>query len=62
MRVAYANSVNGQDYTKQKKWDGELERFRSMEASGINPIGTTHKEMDRSERVAEMVTNMSDLG
>lgn len=58
MRVAYADSANGQDRTKQKKWDGELERFRGLEAQGYSPIGTTHKEMDRSERLAEMVTNM----
>lgn len=58
IRVAYTNSANGYDYTKQKKWDGELERFRSLDAQGINPIGTTHAEMDRTERVVDMVTEM----
>jgi hypothetical protein len=58
MRVAYADSANGQDFTRQKKWDHELERFRGLEAQGIAPIGTTHKEMDRSERLADMVTSM----
>jgi len=58
VRVAYTNSANGWDASKQKRWDGELERFRNMEAQGINPIGTTHAEMDRSERVVDMVTRM----
>jgi hypothetical protein len=58
MRVAYTNSANGQDATKQKRWDKELERFRTLESQGIAPIGTTHKEMDRSERVVDMVTRM----
>lgn len=58
MRVAYADSANGRDATKQKKWDGELSRFRDLESQGFSPIGTTHKEMDRSERLAEMVTNL----
>lgn len=56
MRVAYANSANGWDATNQKRWDGELQRFRDLEASGINPIGTTHAEMDRSERVVDFVS------
>lgn len=58
IKVAYTNSANGWDATRQKKWDGELERFRGLEASGISPIGTTHSEMDRSERVADFVTHL----
>lgn len=58
IRVAYTDSTNGWDASKQKRWDGELERFRKLEASGINPIGTTHQEMDRSERAAEVVSEM----
>jgi hypothetical protein len=58
MRVAYSDSANGQDYTKQKAWDKELQRYRDVRAQGIEPIGTTHKEIDRSERLAEMVTSM----
>lgn len=56
--MAYTNSANGWDLSKQKRWDGELSRFRSLEASGINPIGTTHAEMDRSERTADVVNTM----
>lgn len=56
MRVAYTNSANGWDATTQKRWDGELQRFRDLEAQGVNPIGTTHAEMDRSERVVDFVS------
>lgn len=58
LRVAYTNSANGWDASKQKHWDGELERYRKLEASGIAPIGTTHKEMDRSERLADVVSQI----
>jgi hypothetical protein len=53
IRVSYTNSANGWDKTKQDKWDGELQRFRNLEAQGINPIGTTHREMDRTEIAQE---------
>jgi hypothetical protein len=60
IRIAYANSANGQDATRQKKWDGELSRFRDMEASGLPPLGTTHAEMDRTERAADVATKLID--
>lgn len=49
-RVAYTNSANGWDLTKQKKWDGELARYRSLKAQGIEPSSTTHAGMDRDEK------------
>jgi hypothetical protein len=52
-RVAYANSVNGWDATKQRRWDGELSRYRALVASGVEPKGTTHRDMDRAERQAD---------
>ena len=58
IRVAYANSVNGQDASKQKRWDKELQRYRDVRAQGIEPIGTTHAELDRSERLADFVTKL----
>lgn len=56
VRVGYSNSANGWDRSRQKHWDGELSRYRDLQAQGIDPIGTTHREMDRSERVADFVT------
>lgn len=51
LRIAYTNSVNGWDYSKQQKWDKELSRFRDLRQSGVEPSGTTHREMDQAERV-----------
>jgi hypothetical protein len=53
LRVGYTNSAAGWDRTKQKAWDNELVRFRSLESQGIPPIGTTHAEMDRTMRSIE---------
>lgn len=41
LRIAYTNSVNGQDATRQKRWDAELGRYRSAVAQGMDPEGTT---------------------
>lgn len=54
VRIAYSNSVRGQDFSKQKRWDRELGRFRDLTASGLEPSGTTHAAMDRDERAAEI--------
>lgn len=53
LRVAYTNSANGQDSSKQKRWDRELSRYRDLRSQGIDPIGTTHAEMDRTEKALE---------
>lgn len=50
VRVAYTNSTNGWDATKQQKWDRELDRYRGLVKSGVEPSGTTHREMDRAEK------------
>jgi hypothetical protein len=60
IRVAYTNSANGWDKTKQDKWDGELSRFRSLEAQGIEPLGTTHAEMDRTMKTMDAAVKMAD--
>lgn len=36
-RVAYCNTVNGWDYSKQKAWDRELQTYRDCKAQGIEP-------------------------
>lgn len=53
VRVAYTNSANYQDFTRQKKWDAELNRYASLVKSGLQPNGTTHRAMDKAERLAE---------
>jgi hypothetical protein len=53
LRVAYTNSANGWDATKQRRWDNELDRYGQLVKSGIQPPGTTHREMDAAERLAD---------
>jgi len=52
-RVAYCNSANGWDYTKQKSWDAELARYRSVVRQGLNPESCTNAAMDKAIAKAE---------
>lgn len=48
VRVAYANSANGWDLTKQKTWDKELSDYRSAVSQGIQPKGTDRRSIDQA--------------
>jgi hypothetical protein len=54
VRVAYCDSVNRQDYTRQKKWDAELASYRAARAEGIEPAGTTQKQIDQARKVSDL--------
>lgn len=51
--MAYANSVGGWDYSRQKTWDRELARYRDLKAQGVEPEGTSMAAMDRTEATLE---------
>lgn len=53
VRVAYANSANGWDYSKEKSWVAENERYSNMLKAGIEPEGVTHAQMDKTMRKHE---------
>ena len=53
VRVAYTNSANGQDATKQKRWDAEISRYRSAVAQGMEPDGTTTAKVRQAEQWSE---------
>jgi hypothetical protein len=53
IRVAYTNSANGWDYTKQKKWESELGAYKQARQEGIQPTGTTRREIDRAKRLSD---------
>lgn len=53
IRVAYANSANGWDYSKEKSWEAENDRYSNMVRAGIEPEGVTHAQMDKTERKIE---------
>jgi hypothetical protein len=54
VRVAYCNSANGQDATKQKRWDAELASYRAARAEGIEPAGTTQKQIDQARAISDI--------
>lgn len=58
VRVAYTDSANGWDYSKQRRWDNELQRYRDLESQGMEPLGTTHADMDKTEKYVEAYTNL----
>lgn len=53
IRVTYTNSTNGWDRTKENKWEAENDRYSRLVASGIEPQGVTHADMDKAERKVE---------
>jgi hypothetical protein len=48
IRVAYCDSVNRQDCTRQKKWDRELSDYRDCVRQGMNPDGTGRASIDKA--------------
>ena len=46
VRVAYANSANGMDYSAQKKWDRDLDAYKDARRQGIQPATTKRKDVD----------------
>ena len=53
VRVAYANSAGGWDYTKQKAHDRELSAYKEARAEGIQPGGTTIKQVERAKAISD---------
>jgi hypothetical protein len=53
IRVAYANSANGQDYTAQRKADKELDAYKSARAEGIQPAGTRMAQVEQARRISD---------
>lgn len=48
-RVAYCNSSNGWDFSKQKRWQSELDAYKSAKAEGIQPSGTDMRSIDQAK-------------
>lgn len=54
VKVAYCNSTNGWDATRQKSWDKELTDYRSALSSGIEPGGTDRRSIDKANRISDI--------
>ena len=53
LRVLYANSAGGWDFTKQKRFDAENAAYRNAVANGIQPEAPTFAAIRHAEAVAE---------
>lgn len=52
MRVAYSG-VGGLDYSAQKRWDRELDLYKSARAQGIQPKSTKTRDIRRAFEISE---------
>jgi hypothetical protein len=50
--VAYCG-IGGGDATEQKKWDAELDLYRSARSQGIQPDGTKARQVEAALRASE---------
>jgi len=53
LRVAYCQSVKGHDYTRQQKWDKNLDHYRRLVDQGIQPDNTWPAACERAERISQ---------
>jgi hypothetical protein len=54
-RVAYCDSSTGSDFSAQKRWDRELDAYRSVRKEGIQPEGTTMGKIEHAVRESDRV-------
>jgi hypothetical protein len=59
IRVAYTNSANGWDKSKEDRWTKENDRYSDMLKAGIEPEGTTNAQMDKTMRKHEKAHALS---
>lgn len=48
LRVAYCQSAAGLDATRQKRWDAELDSYRSAVAQGMEPDSTSGRDIHKA--------------
>lgn len=53
MRIMYANSANGWDLTKEKRFRAENEAYRNAVAQGLEPKSVSFKAVREAEAAAE---------
>lgn len=53
IKVAYCNSAGGQDFTKQKAWDKELDAYQAARAEGIQPATTQMKSIEAAKAISD---------
>jgi hypothetical protein len=53
MTIAWANSANGSDYTREKKFRAENERYAQAVRDGLDPETPTNAGVDKAYRERE---------
>ena len=62
LKIAYANSADGKDYTQQKKWDRDLEAYASARAEGIQPAGTKRGHVEAAKILSDQMGSAFQAG
>ena len=52
-KVAYANSARGFDFTKEKRWNAEIDKYKQARAEGIQPAGTSMRQVETAMRISD---------
>lgn len=52
LRVAYCG-IGGGDATEQKKWDANLNEYRSLVSQGIQPEGSSPRAVQKAKVISE---------
>jgi hypothetical protein len=55
-----SGDASSQKQTSNKKWEGELEAYRSARAEGIQPAGTTIKSIREAQRASDVMGKAFD--
>jgi hypothetical protein len=53
IRVAYCQSADGKDYTRQKRWDKGLSAYADARRQGIQPESTRPSAVDAALRLSD---------
>jgi hypothetical protein len=60
LKIGYSNSANGWDASTQKRWDKELQLYRDVRATGIQPAGTSTKQIREAMDISEKANSAFD--
>lgn len=53
LRVGYCQSAKGLDSTRQKRWDAELNLYKSARDQGIQPAGTKSSQIRKAFDISD---------
>jgi hypothetical protein len=54
LRIGYANSAGGSDLSQQKRWDADLDFYKSARAQGVQPASTQRESVERALEISNL--------